>query len=128
MIPKNILKHTVTITLREYDEIEMILLKGHLIIEQSLNHLLAANKIDMKRIDSMGLMFAKKLELIMALEVKFIENEYLQLKEINRIRNKLAHELFFKDYHMDLKNWACSVLGYTPKKYKFKKNIQESCD
>jgi hypothetical protein len=29
--------------------------------------------------------------------------------------NKVAHELFFDDYHNDLKKWASAVLGYTPK-------------
>lgn len=40
--------------------------------------------------------------------------EIAQLREINRIRNKLAHKLDFDDYHNDLRLWACSVVGYTP--------------
>lgn len=51
----------------------------------------------------------------MAINATAIKDEYPHLKEINRIRNKVAHELFFDDYHDDLKKWASSVLGYTPK-------------
>ena len=63
----------------------------------------------------MNLMFSKKLELAMALSKLPLKNNYAQLKEINRIRNKVAHELFFDKYHNDLKKWASSVLGYKPK-------------
>jgi hypothetical protein len=115
MIPKEILEHSVTFTLKEYSDMEMILLKGHLVLEQILNQLIAAHQLDMKRIDGMNLMFNKTLELAMALNSDPIKEEYPHLKEINKIRNKVAHELFFDDYHNDLKKWASAVLGYTPK-------------
>ncbi len=47
-------------------------------------------------------------------EGRFITSEIAQLREINRIRNKLAHKLDFDEYHNDLRSWACSVVGYTP--------------
>lgn len=94
---------------------EMILLKGHLVIEQVLYQLISAHQLDSKRIDAMSLMFNKILELAMAIDANSIKDKYPHLKEINRIRNKVAHELFFDDYHDDLKNWASAVLGYTPK-------------
>lgn len=115
MFPKEIIEHSVTVTLKGYDDIEMILLKGHLVLEQALSQFIVAHQLDSKRVDAMNLMFGKTLELAMALNSKLIENEYPHLKEINRIRNKLAHELFFDDYHDDLKQWSSKVLGYTPK-------------
>ena len=115
MIPPEILKHSVTVTLKEYSDMEMILLKGHLVLEQVLNELISAHQLDTKRIDAMNLMFGKTLELVMDIDSRVINDDYSHLKEINRIRNKVAHELFFKDYHNDLKNWASSVLGYKPK-------------
>ena len=102
--------------LRATDDIELILLKGHLVLEQVLNELLSFHIKSDKRLNSLNLMFAKKLELLIALEDggRFIESGIDQLKEINRIRNKLAHKLDFDEYHDDLKAWACSVVGYTP--------------
>lgn len=115
MIPQELLEASVTITLKEYKDMEIILLKGHLVLEQVLCQLLSAHQLDLKRINSMNLMFNKTLELVMAIDSNVIANEYPHLKEINKIRNKVAHELFFDDYHDDLKKWASSVLGYTPK-------------
>ena len=115
LMPKPDLEHAVTIALKDYDEMEMILLKGHLILEQMLNHLLVAYGVDEKRLTRIDLMFAKTLELAVAMSGQVIEELYPHLKEINRIRNKLAHELFFEKYHVDLKKWASSVLGYSPK-------------
>lgn len=102
----------------KYEEIELILLKGHLIIEQLINEALLVHMKDEKALDRLNIMFSKKIDLLTALEgegsfsSKTIIN---QLMELNRIRNKLAHHLEFNDYHNDLKKWACSVLGYTPK-------------
>ena len=85
--------------LRATDDIELILLKGHLVLEQVLNELLSFHIKSDKRLNSLNLMFAKKLELLIALEDggRFIESEIDQLKEINRIRNKLAHKLDFDE-------------------------------
>ncbi|MFH1315377.1 MAG: hypothetical protein ABIH67_03195 [Candidatus Uhrbacteria bacterium] len=115
MEPKDIF-NTLQKHLHATDDVELILLKGHLILEQVLNELLGSHINNVKRLNSLNLMFAKKLELLIALEdgARFIESEIDQLKEINRIRNKLAHKLDFDEYHDDLKAWACSVVGYTP--------------
>jgi len=115
MIPPEVLEHSVTITLKEYDDMELVLLKGHLVLEQILNQIIMAHQLDTNRIAAMNLMFGKTLELVMALDSRILKDDYAHLKEINRIRNKVAHELFFKEYHNDLKNWASSVLGYKPK-------------
>ncbi len=124
MISKKTLEDTVTIGLKKYNEMEMILLKGHLVLEQLLNQLIYAHQLDGKHVDSMRLMFGKNLELVMVLDRRLLKDEYPHLKEINRIRNKVAHELFFDKYHDDLKKWASDVLGYTPKTINTKKTYK----
>jgi len=102
--------------LQKTDDIELILLKGHLVLEQTLNELLSVHINSERRLDSLNLMFSKKINLLIALEDggRFMGSEISQLQEINRIRNKLAHKLDFDEYHDDLKAWACTVVGYTP--------------
>ena len=102
--------------LRDTDEIEVILLKGHLILEQVLNELLSAHIKSQKSLNSLNLLFSKKLDLFVALQdgERLLKAEVEQLRKINRIRNKLAHRLDFSEYHSDLKSWACAVVGYTP--------------
>jgi len=109
--------HAVSVKLYEFEDIEMILLKGHLILEQTVNNLIYVHVKDHKKIDKMKLQFAKKIDLLAAIlgSGTIFSKEYKHLKEINRIRNKLAHDLFFDKFHDDLKTWSCSVLGYTPK-------------
>lgn len=124
MIPPEILEHSVTVTLKEYSDMEMIILKGHFVLEQVLNQILMSHGLDTKRIDSMNLMFGKTLELVMALDDRVIKDDYKNLKEINRIRNKMAHELLFEEYHNDLKKWACAVLESTPKTINSKRTFK----
>lgn len=94
----------------------MILLKGHLILEQALNELLGFYIHEEKKLESLNLMFAKKLGLLAALHGndEYLEEHITLLKELNRIRNKLAHKLDFDDYHDDLQKWACSISGDAP--------------
>ena len=102
--------------LRTKDDIEMILLKGHLVLEQTLNQMLLGYIGKEQDLVGLNLMFSKKLDLLVALSPGLYEKDDIyQLREINRIRNKLAHNLDFNDYHADLKAWACHVNGYTPK-------------
>lgn len=100
------------------NEVELILLKGHLILEQAINQHLQLYIENRKHLDSLNLMFAKKVDLLLALEGEK-PNAWQQyapnIKDLNKIRNKLAHQLNFHNYHDDLKNWACKVLDYTPK-------------
>jgi hypothetical protein len=102
--------------LKDIDEIEIILLKGHLILEQILNEMLMIYIQDESDLDKLNLSFSRKLDLLSALMngQKVSIFEFQQLREINRIRNRLAHVLDFSRNHSDLKAWACKILGYTP--------------
>ncbi|MBY5926194.1 MULTISPECIES: hypothetical protein [unclassified Halomonas] len=117
MTPEEILD-SLDIHLKKGNDIELILLKGHLILEQALNEQLSLHIKEKGKLQSLGLMFNKKVDLLVALEdgdpMELVDS-VKHLKEINRIRNKLAHQLDFQDYHKDLKAWACAVLRYTPK-------------
>jgi hypothetical protein len=114
MIPRPVFELAVAKNLKSYSDIEVVLLKGHLIIHQLLYQLIAAHQVDVARVEKMNLMFGKTLELLMALNPDLLKNEYPHLREINRIRNKGAHELFFDDYHDDLRKWASVVLDHDP--------------
>jgi hypothetical protein len=104
--------------LKTQSEPELLLLKGHLILEQCLNELLRVYIADTGALEKLNLSFSRKLDLLVALGHKLYvpgaDGEPI-IREINRIRNKLAHRLEFEDYQAELKNWACSALGYTPK-------------
>ena len=104
----------------------MILLKGHLVLEQAVNSLIGMHVEDPKNIDSMGLMFDKKIKLLAALMGQQFPDLYRHLRRLNRIRNKMAHEVFFDKYHKDLKLWACAVNGYTPKTLNNKRTYKNS--
>ena len=103
--------------LKTTDEVELLLLRGHLIIEHCLNAMLLLHISSEDELQRLSLTFARKTDLLVALRgrgtapAKWIAH----LREINRIRNKLAHQLDFASYHSDLKRWACAVTGYEPK-------------
>ena len=118
MMESNEIFDTLEGHLKSTDEIDLIVLRGHLILEQCLNALLT-QWIEPERLPKLNLMFAKKVDLYEALQEPPGEHwaeEIAQLRELNRIRNKLAHQLPSKQgHHADVKKWACSVVGYTPK-------------
>ena len=100
--------------LKAMDEIDLVVLRGHLILEQCLNALLA-RWIEPERLPKLNLMFAKKLDLYSALQEprgQHWTEEIAHLRELNLIRNKLAHQLPSNPgHHADVKKWACSVDG-----------------
>jgi hypothetical protein len=104
--------------LRRDRDPELLLLKGHLILEQCLNELLRTYVPKLDALDKMNLTFARKLDLLVALGHRLYAPSHdgdSKIRELNRIRNKLAHRLDFADYEDDLKKWACSVVGYVPR-------------
>ena len=104
--------------LKTQSEPELLLLKGHLILEQCLNQLLHAYINDEDALEKMNLSFSRKLDLLVALGHKMYvpgTNGEALIRDINRIRNKLAHRLDFDDMEIELQRWACAVLKITPK-------------
>lgn len=109
-------------------DIELIVLKGHLILEEGLNELLACFVNDIEAFLKIGLMFEKKVALLGCLVPTQTAKSKIwdELREINRLRNKLAHNLKFSEYELQLKQWATTVLGYNPKTMKRKTTYRNS--
>jgi|SRR6185369_5562304 len=109
--------HALEAHVGRQEDVELMLLKGHLILEQCLNEFLRFYIPDGTDLERLNLTFARKLDLLHALGYRLpgaTASDGAHIREINRIRNKLAHRLDFSDYHADLKRWACAVVGYTP--------------
>lgn len=90
-------------------DIELILLKGHLMLETALEITLSRNN---KKNDDYS--FYRKITI---LENDIITNspgkQFIinSLKEINSMRNKLAHEFFYDDLNTKLEKWSDSILN-----------------
>ena len=95
---------------------ELILLKGHLLLEEQITSLIESYLMKPKGLEQARLSFAQKAHLLFCLHQISITHDDLKLiLELNRIRNRLAHEADFEKNHEDLRQWACSVLDHTPK-------------
>jgi len=91
-------------------ELELILLKGHLHIEIIIDTVLSENGIR----NCEDLSFFKKTKKLKIIESKASGNSQIitdKLFELNKIRNKLAHELKFDIKNGEFENWAQSVLS-----------------
>ncbi|MFW0714435.1 hypothetical protein [Pedobacter sp. N23S346] len=93
----------------KYD-LELILLKGHLLVEIILGSVLKQSKIS----DSDNYSFHRK---IIALEQTTVNNQdnkkliIKYLKSINRIRNKIAHDFHFDINNGEFEKWASDILN-----------------
>ncbi len=106
-----------------------LLLKGHLLLEVILNEVLRRNKIH----DYEYLSFYRKItlldEFVVCNEKKknFIVST---LKDINSLRNKIAHELNFDIRNGDFADWAKRITnnleGEKFTRYTFRTRIQNS--
>ncbi len=86
-------------------DLELILLKGHLILESMLDLTLERNDIS----GSANFSFYRKVVAIEGLTVSDnIKSKLLlmPLKEINKLRNKVAHEIHFKLENSAFEKWA----------------------
>jgi hypothetical protein len=71
-----------------------IILKGHLLIEEQLTQLISAGLPYPSPISKLRLSFFQKLGLAKAVAGKFLDKDiYAAIKQINSIRNTLAHEV-----------------------------------
>jgi hypothetical protein len=94
--------------LEPLEDVELILLKGHLVIEQLLTELLEHELKEPERLKSINLMFAKKLEIYLAVAGNSIISNGLEaiLKDLNSLRNKLAHDLKHPEFNQLLVEWV----------------------
>ena len=98
-------------------DIETVILKGHLLIETTLNDALKSTiGPDYERI---GLRFAQKLELLTCVWPRIKSTSiigprslYDDRKELNSVRNKIAHQLTPLNMRTLLIDWVTASLGY----------------
>lgn len=89
-------------------DLEMILLKGHLLLEIVLDTALC--RINIK--DCENFSFYKKVDLLEKYHSDPDERGsfvFSSLKKINRLRNKLAHEVHFDIANGELDTWALEI-------------------
>lgn len=89
--------------------LELILLKGHLLIETILEAVLLKNNIGQ---DDNFSFYRKTNELEKISFRETIKKDVIinSLKEVNRLRNKLAHEFNFEISSGDLELWGKNIL------------------
>lgn len=110
-------------------DLELILLKGHLLLEIVLDTTLARNEI--KNSDNFS--FYNKvlaLEKINFKDKKTKKFVVYSLKKLNKIRNKLAHNFFFETNNGEFESWSQSIIenlkGTKYKRYTFRTKIVHS--
>jgi hypothetical protein len=124
-----ILEWTVFVHLERKTDLELILLKGHLLLETISEIVLKRN--DIKNLDNYS--FHRKILILESinfenrLRKKFIISS---LREINRLRNKVAHEFLFDITNGEFETWASKILnnlkGEKFTKYTFRTKIVHS--
>ncbi|MFA9392882.1 MAG: hypothetical protein ACERKD_23950 [Prolixibacteraceae bacterium] len=87
---------------------ELILLKGHLLLEAALESLLLQHKIDSCENYSFHrkISFFESLDITEKLKQKFIVKA---LRDINNMRNKLAHEFKFDINNGEFDEWSSQI-------------------
>ena len=101
-------KKMIQDNLMSIEDVELILLKGHLVIEQLITELLELNLIEPSRLKQINPMFSKKLEIYLAIAGNSIISEGLEkvLKDLNTLRNRLAHNLNHPNFSQLLNDWV----------------------
>ncbi len=90
-------------------DLELILLKGHLLLEKVLDILLERNNI--KNYENFS--FYRKISVLNKINFDNNKNKKIvisSLTELNKLRNKLAHELLFDIRNGELGSWSSNIL------------------
>lgn len=106
----------VGIQLDRVKNIELILLKGHLLLEVAIDNAIHASSKH-NGLNTKDLSFHKKLQVLEGLQPDIqhdLKQALLHLKQLNRLRNRLAHELTFDGGSEDLGRWSEAVLADFP--------------
>jgi hypothetical protein len=94
-------------------DFELILIKGHLLLDKVIETVLKREGIN----DCETFSFFRKINVLETfgfqnnLNLEFIKSSLL---DINRIRNKAVHEVRFTNRNVDLEQWASNVLSQLP--------------
>lgn len=107
-------------------DLELLLLKGHLLLEAVLQSFLTRNNVP----DIENYSFYKKIVALNSLKAKDeVKKDFIisMLKKVNLLRNKIAHEFHFNVKNGELEKWAFDILnnlqGTKYSKYTFRTKI-----
>lgn len=103
--------------LLDLDEIELIILKGHLLIEEQVIRLIKSQLFAPEKFKKVTLNFKNRIELLWCLLPMENGDDSLRrtILEINTIRNNIAHKLEVAELERKAGDWACKFLENTPK-------------
>lgn len=107
---------TVGIQLDRIKNIELILLKGHLLLEVAIDSAIDAHN-NHNIFKSKDLSFHKKLQILGSLRQNVPSNmkqALVHLRNLNNLRNRFAHEFMFDGGAEDLGKWSEVVLADFP--------------
>ena len=103
--------------LLKVQDLETVVLKSHLLVETQINT--ALETLLNSSIDAVHLQFSQKLELLACIwpdlkkeTIPGPRSPYENWKGLNRIRNKIAHQLSPENKRKMLVDWVTKVLGY----------------
>lgn len=110
-------------------DLELLLLKGHLLLEVILDTVLERNSVT----DYNNYSFHRKIITLEKLDFEDKVKKYFiisALKNINKLRNKVAHEFHFDISNGDFELWSSNILenlkGTKFTKYTFRTKIAHS--
>jgi len=105
-----VMEWAVWANLDKKKDLELVLLKGHLILEIFMDNLLTngSNK-NHKKLSFIGKV--KALHMVNGSEAVNIDIIKKHLLSINRIRNKFAHEWGFEIHESEIEQWSLDVLS-----------------
>ena len=117
--------------LSEVDDLTLVVLKGHLLVEELLNGIIAAFCVLPEYVEEVRLGFFQKSKLVRALtgqdlEGKPTDGPWRSLESLNSLRNQLAHHLEPKDLEQKIDRFIfAQVEGKIMGKFKSKEKRLE---
>lgn len=109
MFPSPLISWAVWANLDRHKDIELILLKGHLLLEIFLTSGLSL-RTSLTEPKIKNLSFSAKVRILAETDQQLSKTmEHAML--LNKIRNKLAHEPFPNEIQLELNNWSNQVLS-----------------
>jgi hypothetical protein len=112
-IPKPIIEWVASSYLEDHKDIQLMLLKGHLILDALLSEV----------VQDKNLSFYGKVHKFK--NIKGLDDISRLLLELNFIRNRLAHELTFDVVDSGLYSWSENVLNIIHYDVKFRKTKRQ---
>jgi len=108
--------------LPDTDDLSLMVLKGHLLIEEQLNELISIKCISPECLEKARLTFNQKIHILKALYGKEIMTDsdyqlWVALESLNSIRNKLSHNLEPDNLDKKVETFIRTFMNDTKYKY-----------